>query len=115
MLRSPPPRKPRDRQIQGAPEYVHGTDLTDEPGAELLEHPVGLHEDSPEPMGVLPIVCPVGFVLVEVDRLGNFVRFLVDDYRQTRVSPSPPLGGDKTSPPIEARVEEYRYARRWFG
>jgi hypothetical protein len=74
--------EPGDREVGGAPEQMHRAALTDEAGAELLEHPVGLDEDLPEPVGVLAVVGPVRFVLLEGDGILDLVGLRVDLDRQ---------------------------------
>jgi hypothetical protein len=59
--------------------------LADEAAAELLEDPVRLHEDLPEPVRVVGIVRTVNLVLVETDRFGNFVRFSMDSHMQAQL------------------------------
>jgi hypothetical protein len=46
----------RDRQIRDALEEMNGAALADEAGTEFAEHPIGLHECAPEPVGVLRVV-----------------------------------------------------------
>ena len=62
-------------------EHVHWLFATDSRGNVMtIKNAVCLHEDSPEPVGVLLIVRRVSLVLVERYRLGKFVGFLVDLY-----------------------------------
>jgi hypothetical protein len=53
--------------------------------AELLEDPVGLHQDAPEPVGVFAVIRSVCLVLVEADGIGHFVGFRVDVDRQAEL------------------------------
>src|SRR4030095_8238798 len=48
MLRRRRSRKARDRQIEGAPEEMHGAALADEAGAELFEPSIRLNQGTPE-------------------------------------------------------------------
>src|SRR5450759_950552 len=78
MARRAPARKARHREIEAAPEEMHRTRLAKEAGAELLEHPVGIHKDLQEaPHGVW-IVGSMPVVLRKPDRLRQFVGHLVD-------------------------------------
>src|SRR5665647_308121 len=66
--------KPGDGKVRSTPEEVHGAALASEAGTKLFKDAVGLHQDAPEPAGILSIVCPVSFVLVETYRIGHLVR-----------------------------------------
>ena len=65
---------------------MHRAALADEAAAEFLEDPVGLHQDSPEPVDVVRIVGAVDLVLVETDRVGNFVRLVMDLHVQAQLA-----------------------------
>src|SRR5882672_1049844 len=45
--------KPRDGQIETAPEEMHRAALADERAARGAEYALDLHQDSPEPIGLL--------------------------------------------------------------
>ena len=74
--RRSPPGEPRDGQVGRAPEVVHRTALAGEPRAEHFQHAVGLHQDPPEPVGVLTIVGAMDLVAIERDRIRHLVRAL---------------------------------------
>ena len=80
-----PPGKPRDRQIEAAPEEMHRAAFATKSRTELLEHSIGLHQNTPKPIGVFPIVRPVLFIFIERDRVLNLVRYLVNRYRQMKL------------------------------
>src|SRR5205823_986375 len=84
MLGSAAPGKARDCQVRGTPEKVNGAALSDEASPELLENPVGLHENPPESVRVFPIVRSVSFVLVERNGIGHLVWSLADVYPQIK-------------------------------
>src|SRR6188474_1394682 len=69
----PSPGESRNRQVRRAPEEMHRTALANELRAKLVEDTTGLHEDSPEPVGVLRIVAAMRLILVEWDRVGHLV------------------------------------------
>jgi hypothetical protein len=79
------PGKARRGQVEAAPEEVHGAGLADESRAELLEHPVRLHEYAPEAVGVDGVVGGVLHVLVEGDRHRQLVGPLVDPDRHAQL------------------------------
>src|ERR671919_276064 len=79
-----PSGKARDRQIEAAPEEMHRTALATKARSELLEHPIALHQNAPESIGVFPIVRAVLVVFIERDRVLNLVRQLVNRYRQVK-------------------------------
>jgi len=86
MLGRRPAREARHGQIEAAPEEVHGATLADEPSPKLFEDSVCLHQDSPEPVGIFPIVRGVGLVTVEGDGVRNFVGPRVEIHMQTELS-----------------------------
>src|SRR5512132_2770314 len=80
-----PAGKPRDRQIEAAPKEMHRTAFATKARSELLKHPIALHQNAPESIGVFPIVRPVLFIFIERDRVLNLVRHLVNRYRQMKL------------------------------
>ena len=72
MYRGSASGKPGDGKVWSTPEEVHGAALADEAGAKLLEDPVSLNQDLPEPDGVLLIVGTVRFVQIERQGIGDF-------------------------------------------
>ena len=69
-----PAREPRDGEVEGAPEEVHGADLAEEPAAEHLEDAIHLDERPPEPLHLLAVVRRVLRVLLERDGVGDLHR-----------------------------------------
>lgn len=64
------------------PPEMHRTALPEEPAAELLQHPIGLHEPAPEPPDggrVVRCVRPIG---VEPDRVCDLVRLRMTQPRR---------------------------------
>src|SRR5690606_32493994 len=84
MLRSRPSREAGDGEIRGAPEEVHGTALPDEAAAELLEHPVDLHEDAAEAVGVFGIVSAMNLIAIERNGIGDLARPREDSDRKSQ-------------------------------
>src|SRR5580765_6873662 len=70
------------RQVSRAPKEMHRTALANKPCAKLVEDTTGVHEDSPEPVGVLRIVATMRLILVEGDRVGNLVGASVRSHSQ---------------------------------
>src|SRR5262245_23338166 len=89
MRRSRPAGKPRHRQIEAAPEEMHGTAFATKMRAELLEHAIALHQNAPEPISVLRVIRAMRFVLIEWDRVLNLVRHFVNRYWQMKLVESP--------------------------
>jgi hypothetical protein len=69
--------KTGNREVAIAPEEVHRAALAAKTRPELVEYPIGLEEHPPETVGVLAIVGAVNLVLVEADRMREFVGFLL--------------------------------------
>src|SRR6476619_8644480 len=98
-------RKPSDGQVGETPEKVHRTALPDKSSPKFFEYPVSLHEDPPEPIGVLPIVRAVSLVLVEANRFSNFIGFTIDLHAQVRACSILPLASCRRQPLIAVRAE----------
>src|SRR5579872_638848 len=64
-FRSAPSREPCRRQIEAAPEKMHGARFSDKPGAKLFENGFAADEDPPEAVGVFGIIRSVLRVLIE--------------------------------------------------
>ena len=56
---------------------MHGAALADEARPEFLENAVGLNEDAPETGSVFAVVCTVDLVLIEPDRVRDFIGLFV--------------------------------------
>src|SRR5713226_2195461 len=78
MARRAPAGKACDCKIEAAPEEMHRACLAEEAGAELLEDPVGIHENlqkAPHRGRIVGCMFPV---LRKPDRFRQFVGRLVD-------------------------------------
>ena len=64
-----PPREPRHREVEAAPEEVHRTAFPEKRCAKPPEHVIRLDQDAPVPIGILRIVRCVRFIGREADRL----------------------------------------------
>ena len=84
MRRRRTPGKTRHGQIKTAPEKMHRTAFAAETRAKLLKYAIALHQNAPEPVGILAIVGAVLFILIERDRIFDLVRHGVDSHRQIR-------------------------------
>src|SRR5947208_4001654 len=82
MRRRGPAGETRHRQIKATPEKMHGTAFATETRPEFLQHTIALNKDAPEPIGIFAIVRAMLFILIERDRILNFVRRSVDGYWQ---------------------------------
>src|ERR1700704_6693523 len=71
-------RKARHREMETAPEEMHRARLSKEAGAELLEHPIGIEENLEEASHRIRVIGCMLVVFRKPDRLGQFVRHLVD-------------------------------------
>ena len=60
---------------------MDGTAFANESRPERLEDSIGLHEDSPEPIGVFRIVCVVRLVLVEAHGIDDLIGSWMDGDR----------------------------------
>src|SRR5687768_4189289 len=75
-------REAGDGEVGRTPEKVYRAAFADEARAESGEDALALHEDAPEPVGVLGVVRTVNFILIERNRVGNFIGIAVDRHRQ---------------------------------
>ena len=64
---------------------MHRARLAEEAAAKQLENAIGLDKDPPKAMGRGGVVSAVGAVLREADRLGHFVRHLVDRHADVKL------------------------------
>src|SRR5262245_14279418 len=78
MTRRATAGKPRYRKIETAPEEMHRARLAEKAGAELFEDAVAIDEDLQEAPDSVGIVGSMRGVFGEFDRIGQFVRRLVD-------------------------------------
>src|SRR4029078_5266061 len=85
MRRGRPSGKSRHSQIEAAPKEMHRAAFATKTRSELLEHPIALHQNTPESISVFAIVRAVLFVFIERNRILNLVRHLVNRYRQTKL------------------------------
>ena len=70
-------RRPENRVTarSGAPQKkCTGLHLAYESGAKYLEDAVGLHQRTPESIDVLGVVGSVLFIVIEADRIFDFIR-----------------------------------------
>src|SRR3954452_17134651 len=81
-----PPRDPRHREVEAAPEEMHRARLAEKTGAEELEDAIGLDERAPEAMRRGGIVGGVDAVLREADRVRDLVRHLLDRDRDAEAA-----------------------------
>ena len=94
--------KARHREIEAAPEEMHGAAFALEASAENIQHPVGLHELAPEPLCRLAIVG--GVLAIALERNGVF------DFR--RHGPDPDVNIERMEALHDLGVEISDRARR---
>ena len=70
--------KSRDREIETAPEEMHGARLSKKRRAEIREDLVRTQQDAPEAVCEIGIVGTVRLILVERNRVWDFVRHRID-------------------------------------
>src|SRR5947209_2169330 len=70
----------RHREIEAAPEEMHGTAFADKPRAETLQDALRLHQRPPEKPRRVRIVRAYRGVLVERFWVGHLVRDAIDLY-----------------------------------
>ena len=89
------PRKAGYRQIEAAPEEMHGADLAEVARAEALQHPISSDRGVEETRHGLDVVGSIGVVLNEWNRVGHFIGTAVEVRR----------AADRTEQIAEAPVE----------
>ena len=72
------PRKAGYRQIEAAPEEMHGADLAEVARAEALQHPISSDRGVEETRHGLDVVGSIGVVLNEWNRVGHFIGTAVE-------------------------------------
>ena len=82
VRRRQPTGKPCHRKIEAAPKEMHRAAFAAKPRAKFFEDTIGLNKCAPEPVRVFRIVRPMHLVFVERNRIGNFVRQVVDLHGQ---------------------------------
>src|SRR5262249_18230070 len=70
--------KARHRQIETAPEEMHGACLADEAGTKFIHHAIGLQQGQPEFLCVDRIILRMGAVPFERNRVLYFTRHSPD-------------------------------------
>src|SRR5215208_2221362 len=80
--------KARHSQVETAPEEMHRTAFAAKVRSEFLKHPIALHQNAPESVGVFPIVRPMLFIFIERNGVLNLVRRFVNRYRQLKLAES---------------------------
>src|SRR5580700_154953 len=81
-LRCATSRKPRNREIEAAPEKVNRAALSNETTAELLEYGVDGYQDAPESVRIFRIVRFVDAILGKRDWVRHLIRRGMDLYVQ---------------------------------
>src|SRR5271166_6566479 len=77
-LRRAPSREARERQIETAPEEMHGAHFAGESRTKFLQHAVDARQNSPEPVRMVGIVARVRDVALEPDGVRHFLRHRPD-------------------------------------
>src|SRR4051812_9820585 len=72
-------------KIKTAPEKMYRAALADETRAKFLKDPFGRKQYSPQAVRVFRIVRCVGFILIEWNRVGNFLRLRIYLRRNSKV------------------------------
>ena len=88
MRRRRSPGESRHREIEAAPEEVHGARLAEERSLEVLERAVGREQHTMKAPDVIRIIGRMHVVFRERNRIGNFVRTAVDSDVQTQIAES---------------------------
>lgn len=78
MLRCPAAGEARHRKIKAAPEEMHRARLAEKAGPELLEYAIAVHQDLVKPAHRIRVIRCVLRILRKRDRVGDFVRYLVN-------------------------------------
>src|SRR6266498_919350 len=77
------PIKACTTQIETTPEEMHRTALADESCAKFLEDKVGGQYYAPKAIGVLRIVGCMSLILMQWNRIGNFLRLGINIHLDT--------------------------------
>src|SRR5437763_10672233 len=85
MLRSLPSRKPRHRKIKTTPEKMDRAAFSAESRPEFLKDAVRLDQNTPKSVRIFGVISPMLLVLLEWNRIHDFVRRGVDFYRQIQL------------------------------
>src|SRR5437899_10073959 len=79
----------RATQIKTTPEEMNRAAFADKLSAEFLKHSLGGKQYSPQAIGVFRIVRCMSLILIEQNRIRNFLRFRIELYVDARRSQSP--------------------------
>ena len=61
---------------------MDGAAFSDESGAKFFKNTISLHEDPPKSVGVIRVIRVMNLIPVEGDRIGDFIRLMVDIHVQ---------------------------------